>query len=82
MTQELVFTVPMALSVAAWVATGMIAIIAVLAGVVTWFLRREIRNNDAAHADLRTDVKKLLEGDVAWVKDLQSQVRSLANRTP
>ena len=73
MTQELVLTVPMALSVAAWVATAMIAIIAALAGVVTWFLRREIRNNDTAHADLRRDVNKLLEGDVAWVKTLLSR---------
>ena len=30
--------------------------------VIAWFLRREIRNNDAAHTELRGDVKKLLEG--------------------
>ena len=71
--QELTVTVPMALSVAAWVATGMLAVIALLVGVVTWFLRREIKNNDAAHADLRRDVNKLLEGDVAWVKTLLSR---------
>ena len=54
---------PTAVSIAAW-------IIAVLSAVIAWFLRREIRNNDEAHKELRADVKKLLEGNVAWVQSL------------
>lgn len=54
---------PTAVSIAAW-------IIAVLFVVIAWFLRREIRNNDEAHKELRADVKKLLAGDVAWVRSL------------
>ena len=46
---------PAAVSAAAWV-------IAALLALVVWFLRREIKNNDAAHTELRGDVKKLLEG--------------------
>ena len=60
---------PAAVSVAAWAFTGLLSVVAVLFGIIIWFLRREIKNNDAAHAELRTDVKKLLEGDVAWVKN-------------
>ena len=57
--------------------TALLAAIALLLGVIAWFLRREIRNNDAAHRELRADiqelrgdVKKLLAGDVAWVQAL------------
>ncbi len=46
---------PAAVSAAAWVIAGLLAL-------VVWFLRREIRNNDAAHTELRGDVKRLLEG--------------------
>ncbi|MCY4075808.1 MAG: hypothetical protein OXH04_10320 [Acidobacteria bacterium] len=66
-----------ALPLAAWAGTALLAAIAVLVGVIAWFLRREIRNNDAAHQELRADikelrgdVKKLLAGDVAWVQAL------------
>ena len=66
-----------ALSLAVWAGTALLAAIALLAGVIAWFLRREIRNNDAAHLELRGDikelrgdVKKLLAGDVAWVQAL------------
>ena len=66
-----------ALSVAVWAGTALLAAIALLLGVVAWFVRREIRNNDAAHRELRADikelrgdVKKLLAGDVAWVQAL------------
>ena len=66
-----------ALSLAVWAGTAALAAIAVLVGVIAWFLRREIRNNDAAHRELRADirelrgdVKKLLAGDVAWVQAL------------
>lgn len=46
---------PTAISVAAWA-------IAALLGIVVWFLRREVGNNDQAHGALRGDVEKLLEG--------------------
>ena len=45
---------PTAVSVAAWV-------IVALFGIIAWFLRHRINNNDAAHTELRSDVKKLLE---------------------
>lgn len=66
-----------ALSLAVWAGTALLAAIALLLGVIAWFVRREIRNNDAAHQELRADikelrgdVKKLLAGDVAWVQAL------------
>ena len=59
-----------ALSLAVWAGTALLAAVVLLLGVVAWFLRREIRNNDAAHQELRADVKKLLAGDVAWVQAL------------
>ena len=66
-----------ALSLAVWAGTALLAAIAFLVGVIAWFVRREIRNNDAAHQELRADikelrgdVKKLLAGDVAWVQAL------------
>ena len=50
---------------------------AILLGIVAWFVRREIKQNDDAHEalqqDIKTvesDVKKLLTGDVAWVRVL------------
>ena len=45
---------PTAVSVAVW-------IIVALFGIIAWFLRREVKNNDAAHTELRSDVKTLLE---------------------
>ena len=54
---------PTAISAAAWIIVALLA-------VVVWFLRREIKNNDVAHTELRAGVKKLLEGDVAWVRSL------------
>ena len=71
--ESAVIELPNAVSVAAWVGTVLLAVIAALAAVVAWFLRREIRNNDEAHRELRADVKKLLEGDVAWVKSLMER---------
>ncbi len=45
--------------------------------MIAWFLRREIGNKDAAHLqlrgdikELRSDIKKRLAGDVAWVQAL------------
>ena len=54
---------PMAVSAAAWIIVALLAVIA-------WFVRRDIRNNDVAHTELRADVEKLLEGDAAWIRSL------------
>ena len=61
---------PTAVSVAAWIIAALFAVVGALFAVIVWFLRREIRNNDEAHTELRADVKKLLEGNVAWVQSL------------
>ena len=72
MTPEPTITIelPTALT---WVA----GLIAALIAVIGFFLHRELKANDQAHTDLRgdiktieSDVKKLLSGDVAWVKSL------------
>lgn len=52
---------PAAVSAAAWVVAALLAAIGGLTAFVAWFLRREVNNNDAAHTELRRDVKKLLE---------------------
>ena len=57
-------------AVTAWIVTALLTVITLLLGMMAWFLRREILNNDKAHDELRRDVKKLLEGDVAWVRIL------------
>ena len=59
---------PTATAVALWMIAGFGAIITVLLTLLSWFLRRELRNNDAAHRELDQSVRKLLEGDVAWVR--------------
>ena len=50
--------------------TWVLASIGVLLAVIAYFLRRELNSNDEAHRELRADVKRLLSGDVAWVKAL------------
>jgi len=50
--------------------TWVLACIGVLLAIIAYFLRRELNSNDEAHRELRADVKKLLSGDVAWVKAL------------
>ena len=62
-TTPITIALPMATSAAAWIIVALLAVIA-------WFVRRDIRNNDVAHTELRADVKKLLEGDVAWIRSL------------
>ena len=61
--------------------TVLLGVIAALFGVIAFFLHRELRNNDKTHSHLKTDVcamdmsiKKLLEGDVAWVRALLERV--------
>lgn len=71
---------PAALTVAAWAMTTILAGLAVLAGAVAWFLKREVKNNDEAHAELRGDVKKLLAGEVTWVDGIRADLRELRSR--
>ncbi len=66
---------PAAVAAAAWVVTGLLGVMAIMAGAVLWFLRRELANNDAAHREFRSKLDKLLEGDVVWVRDLQERLR-------
>ena len=69
---------PTAVSAAAWVVAALLAAIGGLTAFVAWFLRREVDNNDAAHAELRGDVKKLLEavGRIEGILTGRSQSRS------
>ena len=78
--EPITIDLPAAVSAAAWTATGLLGVIALLAGAVAWFLRRELANNDKAHTELRgdiktveSDVKKLLGGDVAWIEALMER---------
>lgn len=71
--ESLTIELPALASAALWVGTGLLGIIATLGLVIAWFLRREIRNNDATHAELRRSVDKLLEGDVGWVQILMTR---------
>lgn len=67
--ETITIQLPDAVSYAAWAATALLGGIALLSGIVAWFLRRELGNNDKAHDALRkdiktveSDIKKLLEG--------------------
>ena len=64
---------------ATWIVTVLLTSITVLLGLIAWFLRREIQNNDKAHDDLRRDVKKLLEGNVAWVTGIGRRLENIEN---
>lgn len=68
---------PAAVSAAAWVVAALLAAIGGLTAFVAWFLRREVNNNDAAHTELRRDVKKLLEavGRIEGILTGRSQFR-------
>ena len=68
---------PTAVSAAAWVVAALLAAIGGLTAFVAWFLRREVNNNDAAHTELRGDVKKLLEavGRIEGILTGRSQSR-------
>lgn len=46
------------------------------------FLRREIENNDTAHAEPRADVEKLLTGAVPRVASLNSGIDRLRDLMP
>ncbi len=59
-----------------------LAAIVVLLGAIAWFLRREIENDDAAHAEPGTDVKRLLTGDVPCVAPLDNGIGRLHDLMP
>ena len=54
---------PVATSVAAWA-------MVVLLGVIAYFLRREIKNNDAAHAALATKIDTVAQAVAAIARDV------------
>ena len=60
---------PNAVSAAAWFIVALFGAMGALLAVIAYFLRRELHSNDEAHKvlgtdikEVRTDVKKLLEG--------------------
>ena len=57
--------------------TWVLGIIAALIATIGFFLHRELKSNDAAHAELRGDAKKLLTGDVEWVKAIRDDIREI-----
>ena len=69
---------PTAVSAAAWVITVLLAGIGVLSGVVAYFLRRELKSNDAAHRELRGDVKSV-ESDVKKLLAGQGRIEGALN---
>ena len=65
----------------AWVAGAAGAVMAVLLGVIVWFLRWEMTRNEAthrelkkSHQDLQTSVQRLLEGNVEWIRSVSERV--------
>ena len=69
---------PTAVSAAAWVITVLLAGIGILSGVVAYFLRREFKSNDAAHRELRGDVKTV-ESDVKELLAGQGRIEGALN---
>ena len=69
---------PTAVSAAAWVTTVLLSGIAILSGVVAYFLRRELKSNDAAHRELQGDVKKV-ESDVKKLLAGQGRIEGALN---
>ena len=57
-------------TVLAWVATAVGAAFIALLAIITWFLRREIKNNDTT----RASVQRLFEGNVEWIRSLSERV--------
>ena len=45
-----------------------LSLLAFVASAAAWWVRREVLANEAAHREFRDDIKKLLSGDVAWLK--------------
>ena len=72
---------PTAVSAAAWVIAVLLAAIGVLSGVVAYFLRRELKSNDAAHRALTGNVKTV-ESDVKKLLAGQGRYRRRAQHAP
>ena len=69
---------PTAVSAAAWVITALLAGIGILSGVVAYFLRRELKSNDAAHRELTGDIKTV-ESDVKKLLAGQGRIEGALN---
>ena len=69
---------PTAVSAAAWMITILLAAIGILSGVVAYFLRRELKSNDAAHRALTGDVKTV-ESDVKKLLAGQGRIEGALN---
>lgn len=61
----------------AWMAG---AVVAVLLGIIAWFLRREMTRNETAHRDLHTSVEWLLGGNVEWIRSVSERVNKTDDR--
>ena len=62
---------------AAWIVPALLAIIASLIGMMVWFLRREIRNNDKAHGDLKNDIRTTHDRLERKIETVESDVKKL-----
>jgi hypothetical protein len=74
----IVIELPTAIAAAAWVITVLLAGIGILSGIVAYFLRRELSSNDAAHRELRGDVKTV-ESDVKKLLAGQGRIEGALN---
>ena len=57
--------------VTAWIVPALLTSITLLLGLIVWFLKREIGNNDKAHAGLRSEIqttRRELRSDVQVVE--------------
>lgn len=72
--ETMTIELPDAVSMAAWIATALSAVIVFLLGGLLWLVKREIRHNDKAHENLSAaqreqgnDIRKLLV-DVGFIR--------------
>ena len=57
--------------------TALLAIIAALLGFALWFLQREIKNNDAAHQELKREIADTRRELKADIKAVEADVKQL-----
>lgn len=57
--------------------TALLTIIAALLGSALWFLQREIKNNDAAHRELKTEITEARRELKADIKTIEVDVKRL-----
>ncbi len=57
--------------------TALLAIIAALLGFALWFLQREIKNNDAAHHELKREIADTRRELKADIKAVEADVKQL-----